>query len=533
MSINRIVAGFMFLALCFGIFSCSKEKTDPDPKPYDEMRDELWAALEDELSEDELVDFGHWYMLGIYGVDAKDVICDKAATFIDSHKTLLDAIMEADRNDPAILDELEAIKKNDDEGLFKDGKDAEGDGPEDPVENESNGGRDVWMGSGFGTMKSGLPDNRLVCHVSLPGSHASLARDMEYVSIKQVPWFFRSLVGKIVVKAAKAQYYTIHWQLEYGVRAFDFRYITHEIKPKVYDLRGSNQLSVNLNAGGTAGNGLIVPLPFAAKAYVGDGLEEIAKFVESHRSEFVIVMMTAEDGDDDTEKWAQRALSDVKKRHNGLFIDFKADMRVKEARGHVIVIWENDTEVLDRSIPQRFWASMPGNEAESKKDSICTWSQTRNEWVKAADLWVQNEEALGVAMDDQTRTSEVHKKLTTMRNMMSDYKNAVMGPDVKNPVPIWFENSTYCYFYMHVPGLFLKKMPLPYANIAYTTHYFNYYAYPFLGKWDGPAGIVLISYSCRNWYIWRAPGAAHCKAYAADMVDNVITLNSRYTMPYE
>lgn len=532
MSIRRIVAGFMCLALCFGLLSCSKGKSDPDPKTYDKLCDELWAALESELTEDELVDFGHWYMLAVYGVDAKDVICENTVKFIDAHKEQLEAIMDVDKNDPSVLDELETIKKNDDEGLFKDGRDAEGDGPEEK-DNPSNGGRDVWMGSGFDSMKSGLPDNRLVCHVSLPGSHACLARDMEYVSIKQVPWFFRSLVGKIVVKAAKAQYFTMYWQLQYGVRAFDFRYITYENSSKVNQLRGSNQLSVKLETAPSLGTDLIVPIPFAAEAHVADGLEEIAKFVESHRSEFVIVMMTAEDGEDNTEKWAQRALNEVKNRHNGLFIDFRADMRVRDARGHVIVIWENDGEVLDHSIPQRFWASMSGKEATTKTDSICTWNQSKGEWVKAADLWVQSEEALGIAMDDQTRTSEVHKKLTTMRNMMSDYKNAVMGPGVNTPVPIWFENSTYCYFYMYVPGLFLKKMPLPYANIAYSTHYFNLYAYPFLEKWNGPAGIVLISYSARHWYIWRAPGMAYCKAYAEEMVDNVITLNARYKMPYE
>lgn len=520
----------MCLALCFGIFSCTKGNTDPDPQAYDKMCDELWAELESKLDEDELVDFGHWYMLAVYGVDAKDTICESTVNFIDSHKELIDAILAVDKNDPAILDELEAIRKNDDEGLFKNGTDAEGDGPEDPAENESNGGRDVWMGSGFKSMKSGLPDNRLVCHVSLPGSHAALARDMEYVSIKQVPWIFRSLVGRIVVKAAKAQFYTIPNQLEYGVRAFDFRYITHENSKKVNELRGSNMLSVKL---GTEPSSLIVPIPFAAQALVEDGLEDIAKFVEKHRSEFAVVMMEAEDGDDDTEKWAQSALLNVKNRHNGLFIDFKADLRVRDARGHVIVMWENDGDVLHPSINQRFWAAMTGTEGDSKTESICTWDQGKGEWVKAADLWVQNSEVLGIAMDDRTRTSEVNRKLDVMKKMMSEYKNTVMGPGVKNPVPLWFENSTYCYFYMYVPKLFRKKVPIPYANIAYSTHYFNYSAYPFLEKWDGPAGIVLISYSARNWYIWRAPGAAYCKAYAANMVDNVITLNARYKMPYE
>ncbi|MCR5271218.1 MAG: hypothetical protein K6D91_09410 [Prevotella sp.] len=115
-----------------------------------------------------------------------------------------------------------------------------------------------------------LDDNTYWTQVSIPGTHDSATGD---------GWpGLTSLVGAAM---AQTQDLSIEQQLACGVRAFDLR-------PCV----SGNELVIN--------HGIL-----ATNAKFANTMRQLCKFVSSHPSEFVVVVMRHEtDGDSNSDKWA-------------------------------------------------------------------------------------------------------------------------------------------------------------------------------------------------------------------------------------
>lgn len=529
----------------------------------DKIYEMLYHLVTTRFESNELGEFIQWYTQAVYGYDDQLSLSPNVKAFISENREIIDILLRSDAQDPYVKSELELIDLHSDEEMMIPGMNYPGN--EDMHDNDtpSNSGRRYnWMGYGYWNMSKGLPDDRLVCHVSMPGSYYSLTSSMlKDLDLKKlVPWseipFFKRilpLIGLTWLNSTMPDYawnqsFGLSDQFNWGVRAFDFRlsdWGDQGMKGvSSWTLRIDETLEIDedIEIGGEKihidsfylGD---LGLPFASYRNFEVELTKLLNYMKDYPTEFCVFFLSAADYSPDTKKKVQDIIYRFKNNpaYSNMFLDFRKDLRVGEARGHVILIWKDD-DVDSEMTATPLWAAVSDSDKQTKEAEINKWNG--NEWVKEADLWIQDVYDFGIAQgptsgeSDRLRQVEARKKLDLMRKMTQEYSDAVMK---NTPTPIWFENDATMQFYMYLPNWVRRKFfGKPYGNIQLSAHYFNKIAArEFLANYNGPAGMVFVNFACKRWTIWRAPGMARCYPYGDEMIDNIIQLNGRYKMPYE
>lgn len=528
----------------------------------DKIYEMLYHLVTTRFEPSKIGEFIQWYTQAVYGYDNQISLDPEIKAFISENREIIDILLRNDAQDPYVQSELELISLHPDEEMMIPGMDYTRDEDTFDDETPSNGSRCNWMGYGYRNMTKGLPDDRLVCHVSMPGSYYSLTRDMlKDLDLKKlVPWseipFFKKILLKMgltwlnstMPDYAWNQFFRLSNQFYWGVRAFDFRLsdwgdqgmrgvsswtlrIDETFKIDEDIEIGGQKLHIDSLYLGDFG------LPFAAYEKFEVELTELLNYMKDYPTEFCVFFLSASDYSSETKKKIENIIRYFKDKpeYSNMFLDFRKDLTVREARGHVILIWKDDG-VDSEMVGTPLWASVSDSDKQTKEAEINKWNG--NEWVKEADLWIQDVYDFGIAQgptsgeSDRLRQVEARKKLDLMKKMTQEYSDAVMKT---TPTPIWFENDATMQFYMYLPNWVRKKFfGKPYGNIQLSAHYFNKIAArEFLANYNRPAGMVFVNFACRRSTIWRAPGMARCYPYGDEMIDNIIQLNGRYKMPYE
>lgn len=530
----------------------------------DKVDEILFQLVTTKLASEEAGEFVQWYTQAVYGCDDQQMIGLNAKAFIADNREIIDILLRSDAQDPYVKSELKLISQNPDEEMRVPGMDyPENEEMYDDDTPSNAGSRYNWMGYGYWNMSKGLPDNRLVCHVSMPGSYYSLTRDMlkDLDIDKLIPWkelpFFKKLLLKLFGRPylnktlpdyAWNQFFRLSNQFRWGVRAFDFRIGDwgdqgiRGISPWTLRIDETLKIDEDIDIDGQKvhidslylGD---IGLPFAAAEKFERELTELLDYMKKCPTEFCVFFFSAADHSPATKQKIQNMIRYFKDKpeYSNMFLDFKKDLTVRDARGHVILIWKDDN-VDSEMIGTPLWASVSDSDEQTKEAVINKWNG--KEWVKEADFWIQDVYDFGIAQSpkdsesDGLRKQEAQKKLDLMRKMTQEYADAVMK---ETPTPIWFENDATMQFFMYLPNWVKEKIfPKPYGNIQLSAHYFNKIAArEFLANYNRPAGMVFVNFACRRGLVWRAPGIAHCYPYGDEMIDNIIQLNGRYKMPYE
>ncbi len=153
-----------------------------------------------------------------------------------------------------------------------------------------------------------LRDDRLVCDLSLPGSHDACTAE---------GWKNKMIAFAFEI-AAKCQDLTIKEQLKTGVRVFDLR-PERDLDGLKWVLRCSH---------GIAGT----------KMYVSEFFQELKQFLAANPTEFCIVTIDLS-ATKDKKAWGKEFSALVgSTEFNSLFADFKARLTVGEMRGRVLLL---------------------------------------------------------------------------------------------------------------------------------------------------------------------------------------------------
>lgn len=150
-----------------------------------------------------------------------------------------------------------------------------------------------------------LPDNAYVSTLSIPGSHDSAtgsgwASGSEYTGDE----------------FARTQELTIQQQWDLGIRAFDLR-------PCCYE----NHMNLN--------HGIV-----ATQLHLEDVLRTMRDWLAANPTEFIIIHMLHETDGDQVENVYNQRIQQVLNSDEfaGLFIDFRKTLRVKDMRGHILIL---------------------------------------------------------------------------------------------------------------------------------------------------------------------------------------------------
>ena len=239
-----------------------------------------------------------------------------------------------------------------------------------------------------------LKDSRLVCDLSLPGSHDACTAE----------GWINDLVGIGFEISAKCQDLTIVEQLKVGVRVFDLR-PERVLDSKDYSLRCSHG-------------------PAATKMLVSEFFTTLQQWLAAHPSEFCIVTVDLSATRDKT-AWATEfsaLVNDAK--YNGLFADFKSRLTVGEMRGRVLMLskWEYGAKPLGGYCYG--WGSSLELEQQQQGYIIAADGSRTPLWVQ--DYW-----------EDITRTNKDQALVRMLE--------AAVGRDMTADAPAWVINYPSAY----------------------------------------------------------------------------------------
>lgn len=262
-----------------------------------------------------------------------------------------------------------------------------------------------------------LSDERLVCDLSIPGTHDACTAE---------GWMWNSLLGE---PTAQTQNLTVSEQLKIGVRAFDMR-PEYVLGPDGYELRCSHgTLQTNMT--------------------VGRFFDVLKAFLDANPSEFIIIKnhITAT-AQTQTADWSRMYASLLRSPElAGYLSDFKPRITVGEMRGKILMLTLSkygDTPVgafvenysnskffddqrqavikgKDSSAP--LWAQdyyNPGSDREGKDNAILRLldEAMNRDMTAEAPAWVFNFTAgyVGLASSDHYR-----ENASVTNKLMSDY----------------------------------------------------------------------------------------------------------------
>ncbi|MBQ4386253.1 MAG: hypothetical protein II822_01405, partial [Prevotella sp.] len=163
-----------------------------------------------------------------------------------------------------------------------------------------------------------LKDSRLVCDLSLPGSHDACTAE----------GWINDIIGIGAEIIAKCQDLTIREQLKIGVRVFDLR------PERVLD---SKDFSLRCSHG-----------PVATKMLASEFFTTLQQWLKANPSEFCIVTVDLSATRDKTAWGTEFSTLVNDAKYNGLFADFKSRLTVGEMRGRVLILskWEYGAKPL-------------------------------------------------------------------------------------------------------------------------------------------------------------------------------------------
>lgn len=432
-----------------------------------------WEECSDEINnwgEGKIIELICWYMYFLHDADGQEEFSEDILDFVNTHKRLLLASKYTDLQDGEIAEDVDYWKN------LLENQEEEG-APETTL-NESD----------FNYLN--LDDRTLLCHTTLPCASHTLAFNLSAgEEIKRLP----GIAQNVIVRLCTFQNTNDIKMFHEGVRVFDFQLI---------------------NEGGLRGNTLLCP---------GDSfwphLSAIADMVKTHPSEFAIVIISAsvkqtikdllgiivddpkKDGDYyDLLDLIHKSVAEfmAKPENKKLFVPFRADMTVGDARGHIIVMWGDEWE--DDTTVEPFGAVI-NKPVEGYMGTIQTWNSETEDWEDEAELMYNDMRFLGERYSAADREAAGREVASRMNDFdQKNYRRAVIK---LKPVPIWCIHRADCIMTVKMPPFpkfliktFGKITIEAYPNVAWATKYVNKnvadYFWHNPGIQHGPSGIVYL-----------------------------------------
>lgn len=483
------------LAVCSASYSNLEEKIE-----------EIFTSEIENWDEGKVIEMICWYMCFLYDADGQDEFSDEILEFVNSHKRLFLASKYTDLQDKeiasAVNHEKDLIEKQDDEEISE-----------------------TEPGGNFNAEPLHVDGRTLLCHTTLPCASHTLAYNLESgEEMRKLP----KIADNIIKRICTFQNTDVKTMFQAGVRVFDYQLL---------GTRGASFLYYG--------------------EYFDKSIEDLASMLSRNPSEFAIVivsvsiMQTIKDLIkfilDDPQKdpdyydrlnYLHKYLADImaKPEYKDLFVPFRADMTVDDARGHIILMWgdewEDDTEVTP-------FGAVINKPDEGIKGSIQTWNSDTEEWEDAADLMYNDIGYLEYCDSKADRIAAGERVVRKMRDFSQQYKRSIME---MQPAPIWCIQRADCAMRFKmppIPKLIIKiktGVSIPYyPNAAEATEFINpsveKYLFGFYGdKKDAPKGIISLHMVATN--ECRVPlfGGKHpCRGI--DVVRSVFYHNG-FPMPY-
>lgn len=435
-----------------------------------------WEEFSDEiinLGKDKIIEMICWYMYFLHDAEGQEEFSDDILEFVNNHKRLLLASKYTDLQDEEIAGDVDYWKNL-----------LENQEVEDAPETTLNEGE-------FNHLQ--LDDRTLLCHTTLPCASKTLAYHLsrgDEISSLKIP----GIAKDAIVRMFTFQNAHVTQMFQEGVRVFDFQLI---------------------NEGGLRGNTLLCP---------GDSfwphLSAIADMVKTHPSEFAIVIISAsvkqtikdllgiivddpkKDGDYyDLLDLIHKSVAEfmAKPENKKLFVPFRANMTVGDARGHIIVMWGDEWE--DDTTVKPFGAVI-NKPDEGYVGSIQTWNSETEDWEDEAELMYNDMRFLGERLSSDAKEAAGREVASKMSDFdQKNFRRAVMKLD---PVPIWCIHRADCVMTVKMPSIPWLLIKIfghisidSYPNAAWTTQYVNRYVaeyfknpYQYKARQYGPSGIV-------------------------------------------
>ena len=482
------------LAVCSASYSNLEEKIE-----------EIFTSEIENWDEGKVIEMICWYMCFLYDAEGQDEFSDEILEFVNSHKRLFLASKYTDLQDKEIASAVNYEKE-----LIEDQEDDE------TLETEPGGNNNGAL----------YADGRtLLCHTTLPCASHTLASNL---NIAEDYRFLPVIAQNIIRRLCTFQNTDVKTMFQAGVRVFD------------YQLIGNYGASFLCDGGNFS-----------------KSIEDLASMV-SRSDQFAIVivsvsmMQTIKDliniisgnpqkGPDyyDRLDHLHKMLAEImaKPEYKDLFVPFRADMTVDDARGHIILMWgdewEDDTEVTP-------FGAVINKPDEGIKGSIQTWNSDTEEWEDAAELMYNDIGFLEYCDSKSDRKVAGRRVAEKIGDFDRIYRPAVMKTQ---PVPIWCIQRADCAMKFKmppIPKLIIKiktGVSIPYyPNAAEATEFINpsvadYFFRPdkYFMNQRGPSGIIFLHMVATD--ECRVPlfGGKH-KCYGISVVDRVVT--HQPLMPY-
>lgn len=437
-----------------------------------------WEEFSDEISnlgEGEIIELICWYMYFLHDADGKEEFSEDILEFVNTHKRLLLASKYTDLQDGEIAEDVDYWKN-----LLENQEEEEN--PETALDE-----------SEFNYLH--LDDRTLLCHTTLPCASHTLAYNLsigEEIKSLNLP----GIANKAILRLFTFQNAYVTQMFHEGVRVFDFQLI---------------------NEGGLRENSFLCP----GNSFFFS-LDAIARMVETHPSEFAIVIISASikqtikdlldilrDGGNESQKNdTGELLNEIHKFVAGFFarpynkkllVPFRADMTVEDARGHIIVMWGDEWE--DDTTVKPFGAVINKPYGDDSMGSIQIWNSDTEEWEDEADLMYNDMRFLGERYSSDAREAAGQEVASRMKDFDQQYRSKVVK---SNPVPIWCIHRADCIMTIKMPPFpkfliktFGKITIEAYPNVAWTTEFVNKNVADYLNRFNpevqyGPSGIVYL-----------------------------------------
>lgn len=438
-----------------------------------------WEACADEitnLEEGKIIELICWYMYFLYDADGKEEFSEDILEFVNTHKRLFLASKYTDLQDEGIAGDVNFWKNL-------------SENQEDEKTPETTNGVIPLLNPLH------LDDRTLLCHTTLPCASHTLSFFLsvgDEIKSLNLPEF----VNEIIVRLCTFQQTFVEDMFSEGVRVFDFQLIK-----------------------GLGGNSLLCH----SKRGFESNLTAIADLVKAYPSEFAIVIVSASikqtikdlldilrDGGNESQKndtgellnEIHKFVADfmAKPENKDLFVPFRANMTVRDARGHIIIMWGDEWE--DDTTVEPFGAVINKPYGDDIMGSIQIWNSDTEEWEDEADLMYNDIRFRGDCFSNAARESEAQRVAYNMRDFDQQYRSKIVK---LHPVPLWCIHRADCVMNVEMP--FFPKIYLKifkgitiesYPNVAWTAAFVNKYVDYYFSRIDyqadqrGPSGIVYL-----------------------------------------
>lgn len=444
---------------------CSANYSD-----LEERWEEIFSAETDNWDKGKIIEVICWYLCFLYDAEGQDEFSDEILEFVNSHKRLFLASKYTDLQEEGIAEEVNCWKEH-----------MENQGDEENPEIESDR-RPVFLP---------LDNRTLLCHTTLPCASHTLAYNLEVgeeIEMLDLPRIAKNIIRRLCT----FQNTDVKTMFEAGVRVFDYQLMGY---------RGASYV-----------------------CYGGDidkSIKDLASMLSVYRGEFAIVIVSVSmmqtikdllniilDGPQKDPDYYDRLdavhkiLADIMARpeYKDLFVPFRADMTVGDARGHIILMWGDEWEDDTKVKP---FGAVINEPDEGIMGSIQTWNSDTEEWEDAADLMYNDIGFLEHCFSSDAKRGAGGYVAESIRKFDQQYRRAIMS---MKPVPIWCIQRADCAMEIEMPSIprsiIKRKTGLTinsYPNAAEATEFVNASVADYFNRqreydWSqyGPSGIIFL-----------------------------------------